>query len=241
MSYWGWKPYVSAAAKKRRAATRIAKLKKGGHPVAPVIVSGRKIANSFWGEAWCGNLERYTDYESRLPRGRTYVRNGSVIDLQIGKGQVTAAVSGSDLYSVNITVAPVTRTRWKAICRDCAGRIDSLMELLQGRIAKGIMDRVCREADGLFPAPKEIKLSCDCPDWADMCKHVAAVLYGVGARLDEKPALIFLLRGVNESEMIASAGETLARPGSLPETANRLVDGDMAALFGLDMADSAAP
>ena len=140
----------------------------------------------------------------------SYVRNGFVVDLQIAKGEVTAMVSGSELYKVKITIAPVAATRWKAICRDCAGTIDSLVELLQGRLAKGVMDRVCREGDGLFPAPSEIKLSCSCPDWADMCKHVAAALYGVGARLDEKPQLLFVLRGVDENELLAGAGQDLA-------------------------------
>src|SRR5262249_60375358 len=123
-----------------------------------------------------------------MPRGRTYVRNGSVVDLQVAKGKVTAMVAGTELYKIEITIAPVKSTHWKSICQDCAGSIDSLVELLQGRLAKNVMDRVCRETDGLFPAPSEIKLSCSCPDWADMCKHVAAALYGIGARLDARPA-----------------------------------------------------
>jgi uncharacterized Zn finger protein len=239
MSDWEWEPYIPVAQKKRQAASRAAKLKKQGHPVEPVAITGRNIANSFWGIAWCENLERYSDYASRLPRGRSYVRNGAVIDLQIGKGQVTATVSGTDLYAVKITIEPVTSTRWKAVCKDCSGAIDSLVELLQGHLAKGVMERVCRQGDGLFPAPREIKLSCDCPDWADMCKHVAAVLYGVGARLDEKPELLFLLRGVDERELIAGAGETLAQPQAPLEVSQVLAAGDMAALFGLDMADGA--
>jgi uncharacterized Zn finger protein len=132
----------------------------------------------------------------------------------------------------------VKPARWKSICRDCTGTIDSLVELLQGRLAKGVMDRVCRKDDGLFPSPGEIKLSCSCPDWADMCKHVAAALYGVGARLDEKPQLLFVLRGVDENELLAGAGGdlTLARP--VPGAA-KVLDGDVAALFGLEMAETA--
>ncbi len=206
-----------------------------------MTIEGRAIATSFWGKSWCSNLERYSDFENRLPRGRTYVRNGSVVDLQIARGTVSALVSGSDLYTVTITIAPVAATRWKAICRDCAGTINSLVELLQGRLSKGVMDRVCREGDGLFPAPKEIKLSCSCPDWAAMCKHVAAVLYGVGARLDEKPALLFELRGVDESELLANAGGEVSLKKSAPATAKLLDDGDVAALFGLEMVEPGRP
>ena len=239
MSYFGWHPYVSVAEKRRQAERKLAKLRKQGHSVAPVRIEGRTIAKSFWGKSWCTNLERYSDYANRVPRGRTYVRNGSVVDLQIAKGKVTAMVAGSSLYKINITIAPAAAARWKAICRDCAGTIDSLVELLQGRLAKGVMDRVCREGDGLFPSPEEIKLSCSCPDWADMCKHVAAALYGVGARLDEKPQLLFVLRGVDENELLAHAGQDLSLTRATSSAANVLDHGDVAALFGLEMAESA--
>jgi uncharacterized Zn finger protein len=225
--YSGWRPYVPVAERRWKAAKKLAKLRKNGHAVSPVTIAGRSIAKSLWGKSWCTNLERYSDYENRLPRGRTYVRNGSVVDLQIVTGKVSAVVSGSDLYTVTISIAPITATRWKAICRDCAGTIDSLVELLQGRLSKGVMDRVCREADGLFPAPKEIKLSCSCPDWAVMCKHVAAVLYGIGVRLDEKPALLFELRGVDETELLANAGQELSLKKAVPTTTKVLDDGDV--------------
>ena len=239
MSDFEWRPYVPVAEKRRQAERKLAKLKKQGQSVAPVKIEGRTIAKTFWGKSWCTNLERYSDYATRVPRGRTYVRNGSVLDLQIAKGEVVAMVAGSSLYKIKITIAPVAAARWKAICRDCAGAIDSLVELLQGRLAKGIMDRVCREGDGLFPPPAEIKLSCSCPDWADMCKHVAAALYGVGARLDEKPQLLFVLRGVDENELLANAGQDLALTRAAPGAAKILDDSDVAALFGLEMAESA--
>jgi len=187
VAFFQWAPYVSVAERRRKAEAKIAGLRKKGRSLAPVKIEGRKIATTFWGQSWCTNLERYSDYASRLPRGRSYVRNGLVIDLKIAKGKVKAVVSGSDLYDVEITIAPVTAKRWKNICRECSGTIDSLVELLQGRLAKGVMDRVCREGDGLFPQPSEITLSCSCPDWADMCKHVAGALYGIGARLDSEP------------------------------------------------------
>jgi uncharacterized Zn finger protein len=241
MSYYEWHPYVPVAEKRRQAVRELAKLKKRGQSVAPVTIEGRTIAKSFWGKSWCTNLERYSDFESRMPRGRTYVRNGSVLDLQIAKGEVVAMVAGSSLYKIKITVAPVTAARWQAICRDCAGEINSVVELLQGRLAKGVMDRVCRQGDGLFPSPKEIKLSCSCPDWADMCKHVAAALYGVGARLDERPQLLFKLRGVDENDLLANAGQDLALTKAPAGVANILDNDDVAALFGLEMAEPAVP
>lgn len=230
-----WPRTMTVAERRQQARedmARLGKRKRG----TPVIIEGSKIATSFWGKAWCSNLERYSDYASRLPRGRSYVRSGQVVDLQIAAGKVAALVSGTELYKTTIAIAPVKSPQWKAICRDCAGSIDSVVELLQGRLAQGVMDRVCREQDGLFPAPREIKLSCSCPDSARMCKHVAAVLYGVGARLDQQPHLLFVLRGVDQNELIAGAGQGLTA-GSPPGSAKVLQDGDMAALFGLEMAD----
>ncbi len=240
--YHGFKPYVSKATRMRQAAKEIEKRKKKGHAVSPVVIEGRKIAATFWGAAWCDNLESYSDYENRLPRGRMYVRNGSVVDLQIARGEIRALVSGSSLYEVVLTLKPVAASRWKAICVDCAGAIDSLVELLQGRMSKSVMARICQKNEGLFPAPTEIKLSCSCPDGAYMCKHVAAVLYGVGARLDHRPELLFLLRGVDEKELIASAGQAIPMT-TMAAGASKVLAGDMdlAGMFGLELAEPAEP
>jgi uncharacterized Zn finger protein len=241
VDYYGWKPYIPAAARRLMAAQETEKRKKQGHVVSPVIIEGRAIAKTFWGKSWCENLEGYSDYANRLPRGRTYVRNGSVVDLQITPGVIHALVSGSELYKVVLTVAPVSKARWKAICLDCAGAIDSLVELLQGRLSKSVMERICHHKHGLFPAPAEIKLSCSCPDWADMCKHVAAVLYAIGARFDRQPELLFHLRAVDEKELIAKAGRAIpmAKPG---KASARILGGeDLAELFGLDMAATEVP
>ena len=242
MSYdYGWKPYVSVAERRRKAEREMAKLHKKGHPAAPVVLQGRALAKTFWGKAWCNNLESYSDYANRLPRGRTYVRNGSVVDLQLNGGNVTALVSGSQLYKVAVTVAPIPKPLWNAICTDCAGSIDSLVELLQGRLSKAVMERVCQQKTGLFPAPAEIGLSCSCPDWASMCKHVAAVLYGIGARLDAQPELVFKLRAVDEGELIATVakGRTLA---TKPPAAAMVLDSDdLSALFGLEMEQNPKP
>ena len=207
--------------------------------MSPVAIEGRKIARTFWGEAWCDNLERYSDYANRLPRGRTYLRNGSVVDLQVGPGRVTALVSGSAIYRVQVTVGPVPRACWSAICKDCSGAIDSLVELLQGRFAKGVMTRLCEAQTGLFPSPKEIAFTCSCPDWASMCKHVAAVLYGIGARLDRQPELLFTLRKVNQQDLIATAGSDLPTKGKRPAGTKVLANADLSEMFGIEMAPAA--
>jgi uncharacterized Zn finger protein len=238
---FGWGNYVSVTDRRLKAQKAIAKLRKQGRSIAPVAIEGRNITKNFWGKSWCSNLERYSDIASRLPRGRSYVCNGLVVDLQITKGRIAAKVSGSKLYDVAITIAAVGAKRWRSMCCDCAGSIDSLVELLQGRLAQAVMDRVCRDGDGLFPAPEEIKFSCTCPDWADMCKHVAATLYGVGARLDEQPQLLFALRGVDEGELLAGAGQDLARTTSTPDSRAVLETGDIAALFELDMVEADSP
>ena len=238
MAFFAWKPYVPVAMRRQQAALCVKKLAKKGLAVEPVIVEGRTIARTFWGKSWCENLERYSDYESRLPRGRTYVRNGSVVDLKIARGEIAAMVSGSEVYTVRIAIEPASPSAWKALCEDCAGSIDSLVELLRGRFSKGVMERVCLPGKGLFPTPKEIKLSCSCPDWADMCKHVAAVLYGVGARLDASPELLFILRGVDRTELVAKAGEGLSA-AKKPITSKRVMArGDLGALFGVEMAET---
>ena len=239
--YGGWAPYVPVAERRRKAEKEMEKLRKKGVPVSPVKIEGGKIASTFWGKAWCDNLESYRDYENRLPRGRTYVRNGSVVDLQIAPREVTALVSGSSIYKIRITIGEVAKAHWKAIRADCAGGIDSLVELLQGRLSKGVMERLCRQASGLFPKPAEIRFSCSCPDHASMCKHVAAVLYGVGARLDARPELLFRLRAVNENDLVAHIGETLPMAKQAPGAGKVLETGDMAALFGLDMGGPEAP
>jgi uncharacterized Zn finger protein len=237
--YGGWAPYVPVAARRAQAEREMEKLRKKGAVVSPVKLDGKKIASTFWGKAWCDNLESYHDYENRLPRGRTYIRNGSVVDLQIAPREVTAMVSGSSIYKVKITIGEVANAHWKSICADCSGGIDSLVELLQGRFSKGVMERICRQGAGLFPKPSEIRFSCSCPDSASMCKHVAATMYGVGARLDAKPELLFRLRAVNENDLVADIGKVLPMSKQGPVIGKVLEADDMAALFGLDMGDVA--
>ena len=240
-SFGGWTPYVPVAARRRKAEREMEKLRKKGAVLSPVKIEGRQIARTFWGKAWCDNLESYHDYENRLPRGRTYVRNGSVVDLQIAPREVTAIVSGSKIYKVKVSIGDVGPARWTTLCADCSGRIDSLVELLQGRFSKGVMERLCRQDTGLLPRPSEIRFTCSCSDYASMCKHIAAVLYGVGARLDESPELLFRLRAVDETELLSDLGSALPDTRTKRDTAQTLVADDLAALFGLDMEENKAP
>jgi len=234
MGFGEWASYVPAAKRRQLALREIARTKKTGVVLSPVVIEGRKIVANFWGKAWCDNLESYRDYAHRLQRGRTYVRNGSVIDLQIGPHEICAKVMGSKLYVIRITIKALPAATWKAICIDCAGRVESLVELLQGRLSKAVMERVCRQGEGLFPKPADIKFSCSCPDSASMCKHVAATLYGAGARFDAEPELLFRLRALDVSEMFSNLDASV--PVSKGDGANRLSTGNLSDIFGLDMA-----
>jgi uncharacterized Zn finger protein len=240
---YGFRPYVSVAERRRKAEREMAKLAKKGKVIRPVQIEGRTIAHTFWGKAWCDNLESYMDYENRLPRGRTYVRNGSVVHLDIQPGQIEATVSGSELYQVKISIAAAAKAKWKALCRECAGGIGSLVELLQGRFSDHVMGIITRKETGLFPAPAEIKLKCSCPDWATMCKHVAAVLYGVGARLDQSPELLFTLRSVNHEELITQAASAGDLAGKTAAAGPELAESEIGDVFGieLDTETAAAP
>jgi len=238
---YGFRPYVPVHMRRARAQKAMEKRKKAGHAVLPIEVSGRTIATTFWGQAWCQNLERYSDYANRLPRGRTYVRNGSVVHLDVAPGRVEAMVSGSELYTVSVHVAALPAARWKDLRKDCVGSIDSLVELLRGSFDQAVMERMCREGSGLFPAPREITFECSCPDYASMCKHVAAVLYGVGARLDRDADMLFRLRQVTAVELLAGAGDGAGLAKKGPAAGRTLAAADVASVFGIEMDAPAAP
>ncbi len=240
MSYDRWPKYVSVAKRRANAIKEIKKLRKKGQEIEPIEVQGRKITRTFWGEAWCNHLEKFSDYESRLPRGRTYVRNGSVCHLSISKGKVEAIVSGTELYNVNINISPLPVNKWKNVRKQCAGQIGSMLELLQGRFSDKVMEIVTDQNKGLFPSPGEINLACNCPDWAEMCKHIAAVLYGVGVRLDHNPELLFQLRNVDHEELIATELDIQAATSGKGKR-RRLAGTDLADVFGVDMAEPVKP
>jgi uncharacterized Zn finger protein len=218
---------------------KMERLAKKGQKFSPVRIAGRKIATTFWGRAWCDNLESYSDFSNRLPRGRTYVRNGSVLDLQIEAGKVTSMICGSELYRITIKIKPLNRPAWKAIRTKCGQQIGSLVELLQGKLSKDVMAIVTEPRSGLFPAPHEIEMSCSCPDWAGMCKHLAATLYGVGNRLDCQPELLFTLRQVDQMDLIAQAARPIIAPA--PSKRKSIAAADLADVFGIELDESLAP
>ena len=224
--------YINAATRRAQAARAVQQLTKKGRTLSPVKVTGRLIARTFWGQAWCKHLEALGDYANRLPRGRTYLRNGSVLDLQITPGRIKARVMGSTLYEQTLQIAPLPPARWTALKAACAGQIDSLVELLQGRLSSGVMTIITDAHTGLFPSSREIKKTCSCPDSAGVCKHLAAVLYGVGSQLDERPELLFALRGVDHLDLISTA---TAAP-SLANEAPVFAMDQLADVFGIEMA-----
>ncbi len=241
MAYNQWPAYVPVAERRKKADKKAAKIKKAGTTLAPIPPTRGAIAKTFWGKAWCDNLVTYSDYSNRMPRGRTYARNGSVIDLNITQGSVQALVMGSTLYKVVVKVAAVAQPQWQLIGQDCAGSIDSLVELLQGKLSTAVMQRICTPHTGLFPATKDISFGCSCPDSASMCKHVAAVLYGVGARLDQQPELLFSLRQVDARDLVNQAGVAAATPRKSPAAGRVLGDAMLSDVFGIEMDEELLP
>lgn len=250
---WGYSwypPRISVAERRKRAVKQAAKMAKKGTPMDPVTLQGRTIATSWWGAHWNENLERYADFAYRLERGRSYVRNGMVLDLRIAAGQVTAMVAGSrpNPYSIKVTIAPLGKAAWKALVGKASGQIQSVSKLLEGEFPADLKEVFFAQNGGLFPTPKEIKFECSCPDWASMCKHVAATLYGVGARLDRQPAMFFELRGVKLDDLVGKAADEAAKsllakaaaPKPAATKGRRMLDAaalptDIGAVFGIAM------
>jgi uncharacterized Zn finger protein len=242
VDYDGFPEYVSVAEKRARAKKAIEKLRKKNPDISPVVIEGRKLARTWWGKAWNDNLERYSDYANRIDRGRSYVRHGAVLDLQIMAGKITALVQGSRAkpYQVSITIQLLDKETWKSVMKACEGKIDSLSELLDGKFPKALAELFTEKGRGLFPNPKQISLNCSCPDYAQMCKHVSAALYGVGARLDENPGLFFALRGVQVEDLVEKAitekSESMLKK-SRQKTSRVIENGneDLSAMFGIEL------
>lgn len=239
-----WWAYEDTRERKARLQREIAKRKKKGEPFEPLIApqGSSKLSKTFWGQAWCKNLEAYQQYESRLPRGRSYLRQGNVYNLTIEPGKLSAVIAGSELYDAQITIQPLSKAHWQDIVSACSGQVNSMLDLLAGKLGDGMMQVLTDQERGLFPKPKEIRFDCSCPDFADMCKHISAVLYGVGVLLDTKPELLFTLRGVDQAELLSHASHATMTGIGDGSTAGDLAGTDLSALFGIDLdTESAAP
>ncbi len=236
----GWAPYVPVAQRRRQGEAAAKKLLKKGQVLTPIRITTRQIATTFWGAGWCKHIEQYCDASNRLPRGRTYARNGSIVDLQITSGKVTALVSGSSLYKIAITISPLEKKHWAGICSGCATSIHSVIDLMRGKLSDRVIERLTDPGDGMFPRAKEIKLACSCPDGAYMCKHLAAVLYGVGSRLDHAPELLFVLRGVDQADLVAkSIGSESAGQSIGLDARSSIATADLGDIFGIELAPTA--
>lgn len=242
MSYRGYPKYVSVAEKKAKAAKKLKQLKKKQPGIKPVVIEGNALARTWWGKSWNKNLERYADYTNRIGRGRSYVRHGAVLDLKIKSGQVTALVQGSTSkpYEVVINIKGITQANLREIKKQCEGQLESLQDLLSGKFPKKLEEIFFNKEKGLFPRPQTISFNCSCPDWASMCKHVAAALYGIGTRFDEDPSLFFTLRGVDTEDLIARAvkEKTDKLLEKTKQKSGRVLDEtDLSSVFGIDMDD----
>ena len=240
MTYWGYPKYVSVAQKQAKAEKKLKQLKKTMPDIKPVILAGSSLARSWWAKTWNENLERYADYTNRIGRGRSYLRHGMVLDLKISSGKTSALVMGSTStpYTVEITIKPIDKIHWQTIKKQCQGHMKSLQDLLAGKIPKALAEIFFSQEQGLFPTPKEIGFHCSCPDSASMCKHIAATLYGIGARFDEDPALFFTLRGADTGDLIIEAiqGETDELLTRTKQKSGKVIDdADLADIFGIDM------
>jgi uncharacterized Zn finger protein len=232
--------FISAAQRLEKAEQNLSKSLKKRPELVPVLLEGKALAHTWWGKSWNKNLERYADYRNRIGRGKAYVRRGMVLDLRIDSGKVTALVQGTRAkpYLVEIAIAPIKKTNWTFIKKQCQGELHSLADLLAGTFPRKLGDMLLSEGRGLFPTPREIRFTCSCPDWASMCKHVAATLYGIGARLDTEPDLLFVLRQAKTEELVSQAvrGTTSALLRAAQHKGSRVLeDADLTGLFGIDL------
>jgi uncharacterized Zn finger protein len=236
-----WWSYQDVAEAKERVQREIAKRKKKGERFDALLpqTTGKKLCTTFWGQAWCRNLETYQEYESRLPRGRSYFRQGNVYNLVIESEKVTAVVAGSELYDTKVFIQPLKPSKWQEIVEKCEGQVGSMLDLIAGKLGDGVMSVLSDAEDGLFPKPKEIRFNCSCPDHADMCKHVSAVLYAVGVLLDGQPELLFKLRGVDGEDLLTKAKD--AAVTGMAESTGELAGADLSALFGIEIGEIAEP
>ena len=221
--------YVRVKKRRETAESIAARLTAEGEELQPVKAHGKAIASSFWGRVWCRAIEDWQDYESRLPAGRSLLKNGGVIDLKLSENRAQAQVVADRLYQVQIRFEGVEEEQLNALRNACAGKLTSLIDLIRGDLSDDVMELICDPAFGLFPRYSELKPSCDCLDDAVLCRHAAAALYAIAPRLDDQPELFFTLRGIDPESFFAL--DAVAGP----EEAGDLSAEDLSATFGIEI------
>ncbi len=216
---------------KALAAAKLAELKAEGSDVHPVTANGRNLAKKFWGKAWMRSLAELELYYNTLSQGRTYLRKGCVLDVRVSPGQIEALVMGEYLYHVHIEATPPDEDRVADLRERCAGQIGSWIDLLKGEVSDDLMSILSNPNSGLFPRPDEWNFSCACAAWADMCEHVAAVLYAFGVLLDDQPELLFTLRNMKAGDFIPAAPV----PTADGEDTLKADDGKLSDIFGIEL------
>ncbi len=233
--YYNFPRYVSVAEKEATARKVIESLKKKGIDAQPVLPFKGRIASSFWGKCWCDCMESYADYENRLDRGKSYLRHGTVCHLVIDRGKVNAVVSGSSPYNVSVVIDEIEQSRINKLEKLVKGKVSSQLDLLLGKFPKEIQEVIGAPYTGIIPFPKEIKFTCSCPDIASMCKHVAAVLYAIGRRIDSEPGLLFTLRGLPPDVLCSMAADVNLEADGGEEALTENMD--LGNLLGIDLGE----
>ncbi len=202
-----FREYVSVGERSARAQRKIRQLKKKNPNLNPVVIDGKQIASSWWGKAWINHLKHYADFDNRVGRGRSYVKNGLVIHFAIKPGHIESIVMGtsSSPYNIKIKTKKLSPNKWNKMKRLSREHLCTLPELNEGKFPKELKDIFSDRGEGIFPTIKEMSFHCSCPDWANMCKHVSASLFALGSQIDNNIDLFFKLRGVNTSELVQSA------------------------------------
>jgi len=209
---WEWRSYFPPSAPK---------LPPPGHGIKV-----KKFGTTWWGQRWIEALEHLgAEYAARLKRGQSYARQGRVHDLEIEGGTITARVTGTRPvpYRVTIRVTPLAGRVWTATIRAMATRALFAARLLSGEMPQEIDEAFHGVGASLFPQRAgDLFTECTCPDWANPCKHVAAVHYVLGEAFDRDPFLLFELRGRPKELVLASLRRI--RAAGRPSTATAKPD-----------------
>ena len=217
-------PRLKAADLEKLAATRLAEYLAEGEELHPVVNKTRKLAKNFWGSAWMKQLALCESGGMCLAPGRTLLRHACVLHVDIQPGSISALVSAEEVFEVELKLESLDEERLERLAATCSGHIDSLLSLMQGKVDEAVLLQLCHPENGLLPTPEDWRMHCTCPDWAEPCPHAAAAIYAAGCLIDEKPELLFTLRGIQPEALL-----------SAPAPTNEIDADKLSAMFGIDL------